>query len=95
MHEPLVAGKLLVIFIGTFIAYRAYTGYRDHGSEPMLYLAVGFGLISLASGIEGLLFEVVNVDIFLASTIQTAIALLGMVTILYSLYGSRGIRVDD
>ncbi|WP_394326470.1 DUF7521 family protein [Halorubrum aethiopicum] len=31
--------------IGLFIAFLAYRGYRRNDSRPMLYLAVGFGVI--------------------------------------------------
>lgn len=90
MHEPLIVAKVIVILLGLFIAYQAYNGYRNHDSSAMLYLAIGFVLISIASGIEGILFELFGVDIFLAGTIQTIIAALGMLTVIYSLYGSHG-----
>jgi hypothetical protein len=93
MHEPLIVGKVIVILLGFFIAYQAYDGYRIHNSPAMLYLSIGFVLISVASGIEGILFELFHVDIFLAGTIQTIIAALGMLTVLYSLYGNHGTAV--
>ncbi|QKY19482.1 hypothetical protein B4589_003470 [Halolamina sp. CBA1230] len=31
--------------LGLFIAYLAYRGYRRNDSRPMLYLAIGFGII--------------------------------------------------
>lgn len=95
MHEPLIVAKIIVILLGLFISYQAYLGYRQHDSGAMLYLAIGFVLISVASGIEGILFELFQVDIFLAGTVQTIIAGLGMLTILYSLYGSHGTMVAE
>jgi hypothetical protein len=89
MHEPLILAKLLVLFVGLFIAYQAYRGYVRNGSEPMLYLAVGFAFISVGAMIEGLLFELINLDIFLADAIQTVITAIGMLVVLYSLYGSH------
>lgn len=53
----------------------------------MRYVAVGFLLISVGAVIEGVLFDVVGLSIFLAGTIQTAIVAVGMLVILYSLYG--------
>lgn len=89
MHVPLVIAKLLVLLIGLFISYQAYRGYVRNGSEPMLYLAIGFAFISIGAMIEGLLFELVNIDIFLADAIQTAITAIGMLVVLYSLFGSH------
>lgn len=93
MHEPLIVGKLVVLLLGLFIATKAYRGFRRHHSTAMAYLAVGFGLISVGTAIEGLLFELAEVDIFLASAIQTVIAASGMLVILYSLYGDHPRRV--
>lgn len=93
MHEPLVAAKLIVLGLGLTIAVTAYRGYRRHGSIAMLYLAFGFVLISIGTAIEGLLFELAEFDLFVASAIQTAIAASGMLVILYSLYGNHSRRV--
>lgn len=89
MHEPLVVAKLLVLALGLIIASIAFRGYQRHGSAAMLYLALGFVLISIGTAIEGLLFELVEMDIFLASAIQTAFAASGMLVVLYSLYGDH------
>lgn len=95
MHEPLIVGKLLVMALGLVIATTAYRGYSRHGSTAMLYLAVGFVLISIGTAIEGLLFEIFEIDIFVASAIQTVIAASGMLIVLYSLYGNHTRRVPD
>lgn len=95
MHEPLVAAKLIVLALGLVIAAAAYRGYRRHGSMAMLYLAIGFVLISIGTAIEGLLFEILELDIFLASAIQTIIAASGMLVVLYSLYGNHPRRLPD
>ena len=87
MHIELVIAKTVTAALGVAIAYQAYRGYREFGSEPMLYVAIGFLFISVGSVIEGVLFDVVGLSIFLAGTIQTALVAVGMLVILYSLYG--------
>jgi len=87
MHIELVIAKLITVGLGLLITYQAYKGYRTYGSEPMGYVAIGFLFISIGSVIEGVLFDVVGLSIFLAGTIQTAIVAVGMLVILYSLYG--------
>lgn len=95
MHEPLIAAKLIVMLVGLFISYQAYLGYTRHGSTAMLYLAVGFAFISVGSMIEGLLFELLEVDIFIAGTVQTLITAIGMLVVLYSLYGRHTTSVTE
>lgn len=87
MHTVLVIAKLITVGLGLLIAYQAYRGYRVHGSEPMLYVAIGFLFISIGGVIEGVLFDVAGLSIFMAGAIQTAIVAVGMFIILYSLYG--------
>ncbi|MEF8777471.1 MAG: hypothetical protein V5A36_01025 [Natronomonas sp.] len=87
MHIELVIAKLITVGLGLLITYQAYRGYSVYGSEPMLYVAAGFLFISIGAVIEGVLFDVVGLSIFLAGTIQTTIVAVGMIIILYSLYG--------
>jgi hypothetical protein len=88
MHIELVIAKLITMVLGFLIAYQAYRGYRKHDSKPMLYLAVGFLFISVGAIIEGILFDVVGLEIYIAGTVQTVIVAVGMLVILYSLYGN-------
>lgn len=87
MHIGLVIAKLVTVGLGLLIAYQAYRGYSAYNSKPMLYVAIGFLFISVGAVIEGVLFDVVRLSIFLSGTIQTTLVALGMLIILYSLYG--------
>lgn len=87
VHTELVVAKVVTMTLGFLIAYQAYRGYRQYGSEPMLYVAIGFLFISFGAVIEGLLFDVMGFSIFLAGTVQTSIVAVGMLFVLYSLYG--------
>ncbi|MFB6254693.1 MAG: hypothetical protein ABEI06_08790 [Halobacteriaceae archaeon] len=91
MHLELVIAKIITVGLGLLIAYQAYQGYRVHASQPMLYVAVGFVLISVGSVIEGVLFEVLGMSLFTAGAIQTSIVAAGMLVILYSLYGGASL----
>jgi len=86
-HTELVVAKIITMTLGFLIAYKAYRGYHRYGSEPMLYVAIGFAFISFGAVIEGILFDVVGFSIFLAGTVQTSIVAIGMLFVLYSLYG--------
>lgn len=89
MHLVLVAAKLVTMSLGLLISYQAYRGYRRNDSTPMLHIAVGFLFISVGAIIQGLLFEFVGLDIFDAGAIQTALVAVGMLFVLYSIYGDR------
>ncbi|KAB1193043.1 hypothetical protein GJR96_06135 [Haloferax sp. MBLA0076] len=94
MHIELVVAKLVTMALGFLIAYQAYKGYAEYDSEPMLFVAIGFLLISFGAVLEGVLFEVVGLSLFQAGTIQTGVVALGMLSVLYSLYGI-GIDGDE
>ncbi|MCU4752362.1 hypothetical protein OB919_10245 [Halobacteria archaeon AArc-curdl1] len=89
MHPELVVAKLVVVLLGFSITYQAFRGYRRGHGRTMLYVALGFAFISVGAVIEGLLFELDLVSIYQASAIQTLIAALGMLLVLYSLYHGR------
>lgn len=88
MHIGLVIAKLITVGLGLLIAYQAYRGYQRHGNTPLRYVAIGFVFISIGAVVEGVLYDVVGLSIFLAGTIQTTLVAIGMLVILYSLYGA-------
>ncbi|WP_435334614.1 DUF7521 family protein [Haloarchaeobius sp. TZWWS8] len=92
MHIGLVIAKLVTVVLGLLVSYQAYRGYRTHGSEPMLYVAIGFVFVSVGAVIEGVLFDVLGWSIFVAGAVQTAAVAVGLLFVLYSLYGIRSTR---
>ena len=52
--------KLVALVLGTFIVYLAYKGYRRNASKPLLYVALGFALITAATMVEGILYVIVG-----------------------------------
>lgn len=86
MHIELVIAELITVGLGLLMTYQAYRGYNVHGSDPMLYVAIGFLFISIGAVIEGVLFDVLGLSIFMAGTIQSIIVAIGMLIVLYSLY---------
>lgn len=94
MHIELVIAKLITVGLGLLITYKAYKGYQTYQNEPMLYVAIGFLFISIGSIMEGVLFDVVGLSIFVAGAIQTTIVATGMLVIIYSLYGQLSQQAD-
>lgn len=87
MHTKLVVVKLVTMGLGFVIAYQAYLGYRRYGSRTMLTLSVGFVIISVGAIIEGILFDIGGLSFHNSGTVATAIVSVGMLVILYSLFG--------
>lgn len=87
MHTELIIAKLVVVTLGLIIAYQAYRGYRRQNGRPMLFVAAGFVFISFGAVVEGFLYEFDVLTIYQASAIQTGIVAVGMLFVLYSLYG--------
>jgi uncharacterized membrane protein len=86
MHLGLVAAKLVVVFLGLLVAYQGFRAYRREQSHRLLFVAVGFALISVGSVLEGVLYDVVHLSVFVAGMVQTGFVAAGMSLILYSLF---------
>lgn len=93
----LLALTLLAMAMGFVIVFQAYRGYRRHASRPMLYLAAGLALVTVApfalSIVATSLGDALGLTPFAyAYTLpiaSRAVQLLGLACILYSLYMQR------
>jgi hypothetical protein len=81
--------KLVALFLGAFIVYLAYKGYRRNASRPLLYVALGFALITAATMIEGILYVIVGTDLLVALLISTLITVIAFTAIIYSVYSLK------
>lgn len=78
---------LCILLLGTAITVIAFQGYRRNRSQPMLYIAIGFGLIILVQAVSGLLLFVVPIDVgqFTLEILIQLSQVLGLLSILYAL----------
>jgi len=81
--------RLIALFLGAFIVYLAYKGYRRNASKPLLYVALGFALITAGTLLEGLMFVILGSDILAAIAIEGVLTVIGFVAILYSIYAVK------
>ncbi|MGA8905351.1 MAG: hypothetical protein WB661_10130 [Candidatus Bathyarchaeia archaeon] len=81
--------KVIALFLGAFIVYLAYKGYRRNASKPLLYVALGFGLITAGTFLEGLMFVMLGSDILEAVATGTVLTAVGFVAIIYSVYAVK------
>jgi uncharacterized membrane protein YjjP (DUF1212 family) len=81
--------QLIALFLGAFIVYLAYRGYRRNASKPLLFVALGFAFITAGTFLEGLMFVVLGSDILVAIAIEGVMTVIGFVAIIYSIYAVK------
>ncbi len=78
----------LVALMGAIIAYQAYRGYRRNDATSMLYLALGLLLLTVCPFLVNVtITTVTNADHLVTVFFENVSRLLGLVAIMYSLYG--------
>lgn len=81
--------QALVLIFGLIVIFYASKGYQRTKSKSMLFLAVGFAIVSVGAGVAGVLFELMNVDLLTAQTTQATAEAVGFFIIVFSLAGIR------
>jgi hypothetical protein len=81
--------KVVALILGAFIVYLAYRGFRRNRSTPLLYVAIGFALITAGTIAEGLLYVIIGSELLEATAVGTAITILGFISIIYSIYSVK------
>ncbi|MGP8070070.1 MAG: hypothetical protein ACLP5V_09285 [Candidatus Bathyarchaeia archaeon] len=81
--------KIVALVLGAFIVYLAYNGYKRNSSKPLLYVALGFALITVGTIIEGILYVMVGSELLSAIATGTTVMVLGFVVIIYSIYSVK------
>jgi uncharacterized membrane protein len=81
--------EILSLFIALVLVVLAYGGYRKTRSRAMLSAAVGFAMLGMASLVEGLLYDVLDVPLEDAHAFRSTLTALGLVILLYSIYKTR------
>ena len=79
-----IAQGLILVF-GGIIVFIALRGYSKRGSSSMLYLAIGFGFVTVGAVLAGLLFEVMNSDLVEVAMVQATFQAFGSFMIVLSL----------
>lgn len=79
----------IIIALGLVIVYFASKGYRKTRSKSLLYLGVGFLIVTVGAVAAGVLFEILNYDLVTVETIQAATRVVGFLVIVYSIVGKR------
>jgi uncharacterized membrane protein (DUF441 family) len=81
--------RLVALVLGAFIVYLAFRGYRRNVSKPLLYVALGFALITAGTLLEGVMFVILGSDILAAIAAEGVLTVTGFLAILYSIYSVK------
>lgn len=81
--------QLIIVVLGIVIVYFAARGYRKTKSRSLLFLGLGFLIVTVGAVAAGLLFEVLNFDLVTVDAIQAATRVVGFLLIVYSIVGKK------
>ncbi len=80
----LTVSQILILLLGGVVVYYATRSYRKVKSSAMLFLAIGFGFVTLGAAAAGVLYNF-NPDLAIAQAVQATSQVIGFFTIVYSL----------
>lgn len=87
-----IANYVLILILSLIIIYQAYRGYRRNGSRPLLFLALGVVLLTIAPTVVTIVSSAfVSPATFgsVVSPLTGSIRVAGLISIIYSIYGRR------
>jgi hypothetical protein len=79
--------KLIIVLLGTVLVYLGFKGYRRTRSKDMVFLSIGFGLITAGSVAAGILFEFLGFELVDVSIVEAVMVIVGFGSLIYSVYG--------
>ena len=88
-EEVLRVAQALVLIFGVIVVYSAAKGYSKRRSGAMLFLALGFALVTAGAIAAGILFELAGTDLLAAEAVQATAQACGFGIIVYSMVGAK------
>lgn len=81
----LVIARVVVLSLGLLITYYSVQAYRRTGLPFMRTTAIGFAVISLGVFFEGLLFELLGLDLAIVHIVESVAIAIGFLILLFAL----------
>jgi len=81
--------KTVTLLLGGLITLLAYRAYRRTGAQPLWYLSLGLGIVTLGSLLAGVVDQVLQAGFQFGQFVESALIALGFAVIVYSLYVGR------
>ena len=77
--------KIIVAVLGGILVYYSAIGYRKRRERLMMLMALGFGLITIASLSAGIFFEFAGFSLIQVSIVEALLIAIGFSIIVYSI----------
>jgi branched-subunit amino acid ABC-type transport system permease component len=87
--DVLRVAQVAIVALGAIVIYFALRGFAKRKSKAMLFLAIGFGFVTIGAVIAGILFEFIGADLSSVESVQAICQAIGFAIIVYSLTGTR------
>ncbi len=81
--------RVAIVILAAILAYLAYRAHHRRNNKGLLFLSIGFAIISVGAAIEGILFEFFTYSILTVHLIESVIVLFALLFMVYSIYGVR------
>ena len=78
--------KTITVALGGLITFYAYQASRRTGARALLYLSIGFAVITLGALTGGIIDQLLRLTRAWAIVVESLLAITGFAIILYSLY---------
>ncbi|MGA2462095.1 MAG: hypothetical protein ABSF82_11820 [Candidatus Bathyarchaeia archaeon] len=79
--------KLVIVILGSILVYLGVKGYRKNRGKDMVFLTVGFALITAGSVAAGVLFEFLGFQLIDVEIVESTMVILGFASLIYSIFG--------
>ena len=79
--------KLIIVLLGTVLVYLGIKSYRRTRSSAMIFLVLGFGLITAGSVAAGILFEFLGFQLIEVEIVESVMVIIGFGSLIYSIFG--------
>jgi peptidoglycan/LPS O-acetylase OafA/YrhL len=83
------AVEVFSLAIALILVVLAFRGYRKSGSRSLLLAAIGFGVLGVASLVEGVLYQFAGFTLDEAHAFRSTLTGVGLVVLVYSIYTTR------
>lgn len=86
----LLTSEAAIVILGGILVLVSMRAYRRSKSSSMLAMSLGFVIIVIGSLIEEVFLEVLQYPLIEAHAIENSVVAVGLLVLVYSLYGARG-----
>ena len=88
--DILTVAQFLIVVFGAIVIYYANRSYSRSKSKSILFLAIGFAVVTVGAVAAGVLFNLVTVgDLATVEAVQAVCQAIGFFIIVYSLVGTK------